>query len=344
MSGPSADFKVLQTPAAILPSVNATRSNTKSGIRLKTQTTSSGKRRKVDIVVISDVHLGTYGCHAAELVDYLRSVKPGRLILNGDIIDIWQFSKNYFPKKHMQVVKEIIKMASKGIPVHYITGNHDEMLRKFSGFELGNLTICNKLLLPLEDKKAWIFHGDVFDVTMQHAKWLTKLGAIGYDLLIVLNSFVNWILKKAGREKISLSKRIKNSVKSAVKYINSFEDTCADIAIRNNYDYVICGHIHHPEIRTIRTAEGEVCYLNSGDWVENLTAQEYHNGEWSLYQHEQNKPDTADTQEETDQHFELLDQKEIFNILLKEIHTHAAPIAAISTTTDENTVRHTGNR
>lgn len=100
-------------------------------------------KRKVEILVLSDLHLGTYGCRAEELLNYLRSISPGKVILNGDIIDIWQFSKNYFPKKHMQVVKEIIKMASKGIPVHYITGNHDEMLRKFSGFELGNLTICN---------------------------------------------------------------------------------------------------------------------------------------------------------------------------------------------------------
>ncbi len=311
---------------------------------MKTATTTAGKKRKVDIVVISDVHLGTYGCHAAELVNYLRSVKPGMLILNGDIIDIWQFSKNYFPKKHMQVVKEIVKLASKGVPVHYITGNHDEMLRKFSGFELGNLTICNKLLLPLDGKKAWIFHGDVFDVTMQHAKWLTKLGAIGYDLLILLNACANWGLKKLGREKISLSKKIKNSVKSAVKYINNFEDTCADIAISNHYDYVICGHIHHPEIRTIRNEEGEVCYLNSGDWVENLTALEYNQGEWSLYKHEQNMSDAIEVNEETDQHYELLNQKEIFSILMEEIYKHPAQDETHAITADENTVRYTGNR
>lgn len=310
---------------------------------MKTHSENTGKRRKVDVIVISDVHLGTYGCHAAELVNYLRSVKPGMLILNGDIIDIWQFSKNYFPKKHMQVVKEIIKLASKGCPVHYITGNHDELLRKFAGFELGNLNICNKMLLNLDGKKAWIFHGDVFDVTMQHAKWLTRLGAIGYDLLILLNASVNWLLKKLGREKISLSRKIKNSVKSAVKFINDFEEVCAGIAIHNKYDYVVCGHIHHPEIRNIRNQEGEVCYLNSGDWVENLTALEYHNGAWSLYKHEQGKAEQEIAQEEAGEHYELLNQKQIFNILLEEIYSHPHENDNKATAADEDTVCHTGN-
>lgn len=290
---------------------------------MKTQPEKHERRRKVEVVVISDVHLGTYGCHAAELVSYLRSVKPGMLILNGDIIDMWQFSKNYFPKKHMQVVKEIIKLASKGVPVYYITGNHDELLRKFAGFELGNLHLCNKLLLNLHGKKAWIFHGDVFDVTMQHAKWLTRLGALGYDALILLNACSNYLLTRLGREKISLSKKIKNSVKSAVKYINQFEDICADIAIRNRYDYVICGHIHQPEIRDIRTEDGSVCYLNSGDWVENLTALEYEDGQWSLYHYTPAAATTDEAPEEAAEHYELLNQKQIFSMLMEEIYTPA---------------------
>jgi len=128
--------------------------------------TSEDKKRYVDVVVISDVHLGTYGCRAKELVSYLKSIKPGMLILNGDIVDMWQFSKKYFPKSHMKVVKEIIRLASKGVPVYYVTGNHDEMLRKFAGFKLGNLSIVNKLLIELDGKQTWIFHGDVFDVTI----------------------------------------------------------------------------------------------------------------------------------------------------------------------------------
>lgn len=244
-----------------------------------------GKKRKVEIVILSDIHLGTYGCHAAELLRYLKSIKPNRLILNGDIIDMWQFSKRYWPKSHMQVIRHITGLLSKGTKVTYLTGNHDEMLRKFSGFKLGSLTIDNKMVLRLNRKKVWVFHGDVFDVTMQHSKWLAKLGAVGYDILILINTFVNWIMMKLGRGRLSLSKRVKDSVKAAVKFINKFETTVADIAIRNGYDYVACGHIHHPEIRTITTQKGSVVYMNSGDWIENLSCLEYENGKWSVYRY-----------------------------------------------------------
>ena len=242
------------------------------------------KKREVEVVVISDIHLGTYGCHAEELLHYLKSIKPKKIILNGDIIDIWQFSKSYWPDAHMRVIKHLTGLMAKRVKIFYVTGNHDEMLRKFVGFKMGPLKIVNKLVLKLDGKKAWIFHGDVFDVTMQNSKWLAKLGAIGYDTLILINRFFNHISEKLGRGKISLSARIKNSVKSAVKFINDFEQTAADIAISNGYDYVVCGHIHHPEIKRIMNKEGEVTYLNSGDWVENLTALEYNKGEWQIYQ------------------------------------------------------------
>ncbi len=243
------------------------------------------KRRKLDILVLSDIHLGTYGCHAKELLHYLKTVKPKTVILNGDIIDIWQFSKRYWPKSHMRVIKHLLGWMSKGVKIYYITGNHDEMLRKFVGFKMGSLKIVNKVILDLEDgKKAWFFHGDVFDVTMQHSKWLAKLGAIGYDTLIVINRFANFISEKIFKKgKLSLSKKIKNSVKSAVKFINSFEQTAADIAISNHYDYVVCGHIHQPEMREIENEHGKVMYLNSGDWIENLTALEYREGKWEIY-------------------------------------------------------------
>jgi UDP-2,3-diacylglucosamine pyrophosphatase LpxH len=247
------------------------------------------KKRDVELVVLSDIHLGTYGCHAEELLRYLKSVRPKKLVLNGDIIDMWQFSKRYWPKSHMQVVKHITGLLTKNTKIIYLTGNHDEMLRKFSGFRLGSFRIDNKVVLNLNGKKAWIFHGDVFDVTMQHSKWLAKLGAIGYDSLIVINTIVNWFLSKFGSEKISLSKKVKDSVKSAVKFINNFEKTAADIAIENNYDYVVCGHIHQPELRKILTEKGEVLYLNSGDWVENLTALEYNEGAWRIYRYMEDK-------------------------------------------------------
>jgi UDP-2,3-diacylglucosamine pyrophosphatase LpxH len=173
------------------------------------------------------------------------------------------------------------------VEVYYVTGNHDEMLRRFTGFQLSDFKIVNKVVLELNGKKAWFFHGDVFDVTMKHSKWLAKLGAVGYDTLILLNRAVNFVSIRLGSGKISMSKRIKNSVKSAVKFINNFEQTAAEIALENKYDYVVCGHIHQPEIKEIKTDNGSVIYLNSGDWIENLTALEYHNGTWELYRYEE---------------------------------------------------------
>ena len=243
------------------------------------------KKRKLDILVLSDIHLGTYGCHAKELLLYLKTIKPKTVVLNGDIIDIWQFSKRYWPKSHMKIVKHLLHWMSKGVKMYYVTGNHDEMLRKFVGFKMGPLKIVNKVILELGDgKKAWFFHGDVFDVTMQHSKWLAKLGAVGYDTLIHINRVANFISEKIFKKgKLSLSKKIKNSVKSAVKFINSFEQTAADIGISNQYDYVVCGHIHQPEMREIENEHGKIMYLNSGDWIENLTALEYADGVWKIY-------------------------------------------------------------
>jgi UDP-2,3-diacylglucosamine pyrophosphatase LpxH len=268
-------------------------------------------KRPVEILVLSDIHLGTYGCHAKELLQYLKSVKPGMVILNGDIIDIWQFSKKYFPESHMKVLRKILKFVSNDTPVYYLTGNHDELLRKFADFEMGSLQLKNKLLLNIDGKQAWIFHGDVFDVTMQYSKWLAKLGAIGYDSLIHLNTLINWFLQKMGKEKMSLSKKIKNSVKNAVKFINDFEITAADIAIEKGYDYVICGHIHHPEIKNIKTEKGEVIYMNSGDWIENLSALEYNNGEWSVFDFRKQFVECDEEEEEQDLK-EMLDVAKLY--------------------------------
>jgi UDP-2,3-diacylglucosamine pyrophosphatase LpxH len=281
-----------------------------------------GKKREVEIVILSDIHLGTYGCHAYELLRYLKSIKPKRLILNGDIIDVWQFSKHFWPKSHMQVVKHIMGLLTKNTKVTYLTGNHDEMLRKFAGFKIGSFKIDNKMTLPLNGKKAWVFHGDVFDVTMQHSKWLAKLGAVGYDTLILINAFANWLLTSLGREKISLSKKVKDSVKSAVKFINHFEKTAAEIAIENGYDYVICGHIHQPEIRKIVTEKGEVTYLNSGDWIENLTALEYDGNDWKIYRYADDRK--AQSIKLPKRIIEKLNNDEIFKDLVNQFLTSKA--------------------
>lgn len=244
------------------------------------------KKRTVELVVISDVHLGTYGCHAKELLEYLNSIKPKTLILNGDIIDIWNFRKSYFPKAHLKVIKKLLSLSTKGTKVYYLTGNHDEMLRKFSDTHMGNISLLDKIVLELDGKKAWFFHGDVFDSSVHSAKWIAKLGGIGYDYLILLNRFINWCLNKLGKEPYSLSKKIKGSVKKAVKFISDFETTASDIAIDKNYDFVVCGHIHEPKIIRKSTSKGSTLYLNSGDWIENLTALEYNRKRWKLYEHQ----------------------------------------------------------
>jgi len=275
-------------------------------------------KREIDIVVISDLHLGTYGCHAKELLKYLKSIKPQTLILNGDIIDIWQFSKSYWPESHMKVVRRILKFVTEGIPVYYLTGNHDEMLRKFADFNLGSFQLLNKLVLNIDGKKAWIFHGDIFDVTMQHSKWLAKLGAVGYDTLILINSLCNWFLTTLGKQKMSFSQKVKARFKDAVKFINHFEQTAADLAVNKNYAYVICGHIHHPEIRQIESTEktGSVLYLNSGDWVESLSALEYNQGKWTTFKyHPDNFNLDVDEDDKTDS--EDLDAKMDVRILLE---------------------------
>jgi UDP-2,3-diacylglucosamine pyrophosphatase LpxH len=275
------------------------------------------EKRKVEIVVISDVHLGTYGCKAKELVNYLERIQPKILVLNGDIIDIWQFSKHYFPETHMRVIKTITSMLANGTEVHYITGNHDEMLRKFKGFQLSNFKIVNKLVLPLKTGKAWFFHGDVFDNTMKHSKWIAKLGGKGYDLLIMINNVVNWVSTRLGKGRISLSKKVKDSVKGVSNFVSWFEETASEIAIENGYKYVICGHIHQPKIKNHMSKSGEqVTYLNSGDWVENMTALEYNKGKWVIYQHRFLENNIALVKRESSLN-EALNYENLFNEVIK---------------------------
>jgi len=247
------------------------------------------KKRKIDVAVISDVHLGTYSCHAEELLAYLSSIKPNTLVLNGDIVDGWQFNKRYFPAAHLKVVKKIINLASNGTRVVYVTGNHDEIIRKFNGTTIGNFSIRNKLVLELDGKKAWFFHGDVFDVSVRHARWLAKLGGYGYTLLLRLNRLFNWILKKTGRDKYSLSRRIKNSMPHGARYRRDFERSASELAIEGGYDYVVCGHIHEPKKQLYENRNGHCTYLNSGDWLENLTALEYSFKRWKVYNYSHDK-------------------------------------------------------
>ncbi len=244
-------------------------------------------KKELDIVIISDVHLGTYGCHAKELLNYLKSIKPTVLILNGDFIDIWQFKKNYFPKEHVQVIQRVMKMATTGTKVYYITGNHDDALRRFSDFSMGNIHLRDKLVLQLNGCKHWIFHGDVFDLFIRYSPFIARLGGHGYDWLIRINRSINNLRAKLGKPRMSFAGKVKGRVKEAIKFISDFEDTAIQLAEEQGFDYVICGHIHKPQMRKA----GNVTYLNSGDWVENLTALEYAHGRWSMFEYDESEFD-----------------------------------------------------
>src|SRR5208283_4586923 len=173
----------------------------------------AGIKRRLKVVVNRDVHLGFLGCKAKELNKYLKSIEPETLIINGDFIDIWQFRSYYFPKSHSKVLQRVFKFISQGVKVYYLTGNHDEMLRRYSGMNLGNLQLEDKLVLNLDGKLNWFFHGDIFDVTMRGSRWLAKLGTTGYELLILINKLVNFFLELLGREKSSFSQRVKAATK-----------------------------------------------------------------------------------------------------------------------------------
>lgn len=240
-------------------------------------------KREIDIAIISDVHLGTYGCHASELLNYLKSIKPNVLILNGDFIDIWQFKKSYFPKEHVKVIQRVMKMAQNGVKVYYVTGNHDDALRRYSDFSMGNIHLRDKLLLQFNGSKHWVFHGDIFDLFIRYSPMIARLGGKGYDWLIRINRFINNIRAKLGKPRMSFAGKVKNRVKEAMKFVSDFEETAIQLAKEQGYDYVICGHIHKPQIRQ----EDGVTYLNSGDWVENLTALEYAFGKWILFEYDE---------------------------------------------------------
>jgi UDP-2,3-diacylglucosamine pyrophosphatase LpxH len=244
------------------------------------------QKRPVDVAVISDLHLGTYACRASEFLSYLKSITPRLLILNGDIIDGWQFSKHYFPATHMAVIQEIFQLLSEGTRVIYITGNHDEMMRRYSDLHLGNFQLTDKVVIEINGKMTWIFHGDVFDHTSKRqAKFWGKLGSNGYASLLAFNRLINWFLKLAGKEKVSLSAKVMQQFNKRIVKIEEFETMIAELAIEKNYNCVICGHIHQPGKRVITTSKGSVTYLNSGDWVEHLTALEYHDNDWHIHTH-----------------------------------------------------------
>ena len=180
-------------------------------------------KRTNEIAVISDVHLGTYECHTAQFIKYLKKNQQKVMALNGDFIYTWQFRKKYFPIEHMEVINQIIRMSLMGTKVYYITGNHDDVLRKFLDSSAGNIFLMDKLVLNVSGKNFWLFHGDIFDISIIDTPWLAKMGDKGYDYLIRINRWINKIRKFFGRGEWSFASEVKNSVKLAVKFINDFE-------------------------------------------------------------------------------------------------------------------------
>ncbi len=238
--------------------------------------------RKLDVSVISDFHLATMACKAKQLLKYLKSIQPKTLVLNGDIIDSWRFSRSYFPKPHLKVIRQLLKMIEKGVQVVYITGNHDDVFRKFNNTKLGNFRIVNQLELMVDNKKIWIFHGDVFDHIIHHSPWLAKLGAAAYGFLTILNKLVNFFLKLFGGKEMILYKSMKDRISKRKQVLTNFEKAIGNAAISRNAQVVICGHTHMPVDKIIQTDKASVRYLNCGDWVEHLSAAECIDGVWNL--------------------------------------------------------------
>jgi UDP-2,3-diacylglucosamine pyrophosphatase LpxH len=202
--------------------------------------------------------------------------------LNGDIIDSWRFSRNYFPKAHLKVIRQLVKMIEKGVHVVYITGNHDDVFRKFNNTRLGNFSIVNQLELTIKKQKVWIFHGDVFDNIIHHSPWLAKFGAAAYGFLTGFNRFLNVILRIFGGKDTILYKSMKDRISKEKKVLTNFELAIANAALSKEIDMVICGHTHIPVDKTITTEKGIVRYINCGDWVEHFSAAECINGNWTL--------------------------------------------------------------
>jgi UDP-2,3-diacylglucosamine pyrophosphatase LpxH len=226
--------------------------------------------KKYRAVWISDIHLGTPGCQAGHLLDFLRSFDSDYLYLVGDIIDGWQLKRSwYWQQSHNDVIQKVLRKARKGTHVIFIPGNHDEAVRQFIGMKFGDIHIMEEAIHETADgRRLWITHGDLFDGVIQCARWLAHLGDQAYEFTLKLNRWFNYLRARLGLPYWSLSRFLKHKVKRAVNFISDFEQAVAHEARRRGLDGVVCGHIHHAEMREI---EG-VLYCNDGDWVESLTA------------------------------------------------------------------------
>jgi UDP-2,3-diacylglucosamine pyrophosphatase LpxH len=239
------------------------------------------KSRKFRSIWISDVHLGTRGSKAEYLTDFLKHNDCETLYLVGDIIDGWRMkNKAYWPQAHINVIRRILTRAKRGTNVVYVTGNHDDFLRRYSGMSFGNIHLVDEYVHSAPNgKKYWVVHGDAFDSVVCNQKWLALLGDWAYETLLKFNVLFNRFRSAMGMDYWSLSAYLKYKVKKAVNFINSFEETLAAECKKRKLDGVVCGHIHHPEVSMI----DDIQYGNSGDWVESCSALvEEFNGELSI--------------------------------------------------------------
>ncbi|MBI1776624.1 MAG: UDP-2,3-diacylglucosamine diphosphatase [Proteobacteria bacterium] len=219
---------------------------------------------------ISDIHLGTRGCKAEYLLDFLKHTESQYLYLVGDILDFWRMRKSwYWVQAHNDVIQKLLRKARKGTKVVYVPGNHDEMFRDFVDHRFGGIDVRQDTVHEtLDGKRLLVIHGDVFDAVVTYARWLALLGDSAYALALTLNQWLNFVRRHCGYPYWSLSGYLKQRVKNAVDYVSRFEEALADEARRRGLDGVVCGHIHKAEIRDI----GGVLYCNDGDWVESCTA------------------------------------------------------------------------
>ncbi len=232
-------------------------------------------------VWISDTHLGTSGCNAELLLDFLKSIQPETLYLVGDIIDGWRLKRGwYWPPRHNDIVRRVLKLANKGTRVVYVPGNHDEVLRDYGGLSFGGVEVVPEAIhVTADGRRLLVLHGDEFDGVVLYARWLAFLGDYAYAALLHLNVGFNRVRRRFGLPYWSLSAHIKKKVKNAVSFISRFEEAVAHAARERGVDGVVCGHIHSAEIREF----GGVTYYNDGDWVESCTALvEHANGQMEI--------------------------------------------------------------
>lgn len=252
------------------------------------------ERKSYRTVVVSDIHLGTRYSKVSQVSDFLASIDCERLVLNGDTIDGWQLRKNdyqYWGTEQARFFRIIMKMVENhSTQVYFLRGNHDDFLDKIIPMHMGPLAIQRDLELESDGKRYFVTHGDVFDSITSNMKWLAKLGDVVYNMLLFVNVLYNRVQSLMGKPYYSFSQAIKNKVKKAVSNASDFEQMLTDMARKKGYDGIICGHIHRPEDRMI----GGIHYLNSGDWVETLSALvEDFDGKWKIVYYKDVFPEQA---------------------------------------------------